>query len=474
MQHLKQEGGLPSSSPSSTSGTSGKKSIKIIPDPGLCILTKIIDKKPYDKTIIRPKFLQRDELPRELQKYHNLFINVCTHKNVTGPKDAKGNDIVKSSTTNTLTTEELLNMEIPLAIGDIRRLSKDYYQTTSWVIDILIHPWIITHGCQKDKLFKENLCIFLSDCVADELSLIINSKDSKWESMIYVGGTKKGDKEIPIPFNPNRLQNTSSTTDNDSTTNESNKLAQELLQKLGKSSTNNTNGNKSSSSSTSNTKSSSSSSSSNILASTSSLLRAVENHDTTTLSNIGSGSSSSSPTSSTLEDSSTTLPELDGLRIKGLEKILNSTLNNDESNSQSNSKTKTIDNDATRFAEFAASIFPQQQLVYNGACTFQLDILNNNDDTSTNNNSIVAKIVFDGNHVQLSSLSLADLELDVTNTNITIRIHRSLLLQYKGLELNMVPILIQTLPITVNAEEVRAKYSRKLHQLTITLPVMNA
>lgn len=378
-----------------------------------------------------------------------------------------------------LTTQELLNIEIPLAIGDIRRLSKEYYQRTCWAVDIILHPWIVNTASRRDTIFRDNLIIFLSDCVSEELSLVVNSKDSKCESLPYIGGSTVRKNEssssstpsspssltTPLPFNPQRLQ---------IRTEEDNKLANELLNKLGKNrNTNSTSTKKNSKSSTdtNNRKNT-------VLSSPSSLLRAVEtNHE------LSSSSSSSSSSLLGNNNDSTSLPELDGLRIKGLENILNCSLNDDNNSTLPGNTTNTkgshggIHKEVSQFAEFAASLFPQQQLVHNGACRYELDISNStssedNVSSSVGNNVAIVRISFDAANIHLPQLSMKDLELDVTNTSITIRINRQLLLQYTGLELPMIPILIQSLPITVNADEVRAKYSKKLHQLTITLPVL--
>jgi hypothetical protein len=128
---------------------------------------------------------------------------------------------------------------------------------------------------------------------------------------------------------------------------------------------------------------------------------------------------------------------------------------------------------AADFAKAAASFFPQEQLLFRGACV--CTVTEEVPGAEGGAGSVVARIEFDAAAVDTAAMQLGECELIVEAARLRLLLPRRLLRAYSGLEVPMVLVAIQALPAHSGAAPVdpaatRAKFARKARTLTVTMP----
>lgn len=431
-----------------------EKPTGLMPKAGLSILGRMAGQRPRGDEI-RAAARQRDDPPPELLKGHPIYINIATHDNIVAPSDKHGRNVVnlEKSTGKMLTTEQLINIELPVAIGDIRRVPRELAGLPVWAIDVLMNPWVVTTA-GRDATFKHELAEFIINCVGEELYLNFEGKHS-YANAAYVGGarSKSGSgAEEPLAFDMKWLQPSGPPR----------QASSDVAAKLGLA-------DRSAGAASMNTeaakgkkgKGSTGATTSNAaLSSPSSLLQSLRS-------------------SQDEQSDNSLLPGLDGLRLTGH----GGTAGRSEPAAQVPSKAEDeTAKDASEFAKYLASVLPEQHLVFEGACRVSMEVGRSaasdagggdgSQRAASRTECVTATISFDPAAVDMSALRLADAELDVSPDHIKLSIPRRLVTRYEGLEVPMVLLLSRKLPVTVDPAVTKAKFSRKAGTLTVTMPVL--
>lgn len=423
---------------------------EIKPTAGVCILAFCKSRRPpRDSDILRPtQFAVRPEAPPELVANDAIYVNVCTHERVTPPVDLnddkvrKGKNVleVEKMIKRSFTTHELMNLEIPLGVDDIRRLPRNLQipgndaneikTTPIWAVDCIVHTWVLLTA-SRDKDFKRVFADFILSSVGAELGVNFDPKSFKYDRAAYVGGVKQGGKgaEEPVSFNVSRLmpppgdglgrggQHGGGSLDLEE------ELATKLLGQLGKKSKSSKSGGSNHNESTS------------ALDSPSLLLQSVKSADR---SSIVDG----------------TVRELDGLRLTGLPL-------GGETKSPSSADLAAAD-----FAQQAASILPDAALIYSNACSVSVTV----DETETSH--VVVCIIFDSSVVNIDALKISECELNVEEHRLRLFLPRKLLKNYSGLEVENVLVALEKLPVKVNPDASKAKFTRSERKLLVSISVL--
>lgn len=420
---------------------------EIKPTAGLCLLSFCKSRRPpRDSDILRPTQLGvRPEAPIELVANDAIYVNICTHERVTPPLDLnddkarKGKSVieVEKQIKRSFTTHELMNLEIPLGVDDIRRLPRNLQvqgqdasvmkSTPVWAVDCIVHSWVLLTAAM-DKDFKRIFADFILTSVGAELGINFDPKSFKYDKAAYVGGNKQGGKgaEEPVSFNISRLMPPPGKGSVDvagrygeSSQSLEDELAAKVIGQLGKKSKSNNNRGPSIEGMST-------------LDSPSTLLQSIKSGDR--------NSSADSP-----------IRELDGLRLTGLP------LESEKMNPSS------AELAAADFAQQAASILPDAALVYSNACTVSVSV----EETVTS--SLVVCIIFNTSVVNIDSLKISECELNVEERRLRLFLPRKLLKNYSGLELENVLVALENLPIKVNPDRAKAKFTRSERRLIVSI-----
>lgn len=418
---------------------------EVKPVAGVCLLAFCKSRRPpRDSEILRPThFGIRPEAPPELVINDAIYVNICTHERVTPPIDLNDDKTRNGKTVievekiikRVFTTQELMNLEIPLGVDDIRRLPRnltmpgrdinEVKSTPIWAVDCLVHSWVLLTAA-RDKDFKRVFADFILSSVGSELGINFDPLTFKYDKAAYVGGIKQGGKgvEEPVLFNVSRLMPPGGVNGTDRHLGSQNQnkedLASKLLEQIG-----------------TRTKSDKSggtiSNGSFALESPSSLLKSIKSSETS--------------------DNTLPIRELEGLRLTGLPI---------DGTSKQMSAAELA---AADFARQAASILPDSALIFSEACTISIDDV----DTSGGSTNLVVRIVFNCLAVNIDALKISECELNVEEHRLRLFLPRKLLKTYSGLELENILVALEKLPQKVNPESAKAKFSRTEKRLSVIL-----
>ncbi|CAK4609092.1 hypothetical protein AeMF1_009407 [Aphanomyces euteiches] len=114
-------------------------------------------------------------------KEQKLFINCCAHECVAIPKNPNNGKDVPRDTRSVPYTN---NLEIPLAIGELRHLT--IHDEPSIVVDAVFHPWVIERA-NWDSKFKMDAMQLASTWVEEEKKLKL-IPPGKLIKSLYKGG----------------------------------------------------------------------------------------------------------------------------------------------------------------------------------------------------------------------------------------------------------------------------------------------
>ncbi|RHY92902.1 hypothetical protein DYB35_001149 [Aphanomyces astaci] len=139
--------------------------------------------------------------PGFVVKYHTvqgstkqkLFMNCCSHGCVAIPKNPNNGKDVPNDTRMVPSTS---NLEIPLAIGELRSLANQ--DETSQVVDAVFHPWVLERA-QWDAKFKADAMQLASTWVEKEKGITLIPPGKVIKSL-YKGGTGSGANVIAHDF----------------------------------------------------------------------------------------------------------------------------------------------------------------------------------------------------------------------------------------------------------------------------------
>ncbi len=118
---------------------------------------------------------------------------------------------------------------------------------------------------------------------------------------------------------------------------------------------------------------------------------------------------------------------------------------------------------STELRAFAES-FPLEGRVYSAAADVRVDV-------GEGGRAVVATLTLCPSAVLLPALRMVDAELDVEVDRLILRLPRRLLPAYTGLEEGGIVVALARLPLDVDPDGVRAKWSRASGTLTVTMPV---
>jgi hypothetical protein len=436
-----------------------KQNMSVTPAAGLCMRATVASRRPPRASdgVIRPAAADKDhvpETPREITAGHTLFLNICTHANTKPPSLPPAKAGARPQTVEEaeklrkgapLSTEELLTLDIPLVSGSVRRIPR---AQAAWAFDYVVHPSVV-RSAQRDATFKAALLKFFQDLLEEAAGLLVVPGSVAWErapgggagATHYVGGVKPagGGPEVPVPCPVGQGTGGSGGggigrggmggDDVDV------RRALGLTGAAGKSGKGGAGAPASAASAA--------------LASPSSLLRALDSS-----SSLGGAAGDGGAGGGLVR-------ELDGLRLTG------GAITEPGSDAAAGASSAAAPGaseeaaSAEQFASYFASLLPEKVLVHEGACRFSCDV--------GGAGEVVARLQFDPVAVDVANLQLADAELDVAPDRVSLRLPRALLPRYTGLAIPLVTVVHQALPVKVDPDSAKAKFSRKAASLTVTL-----
>lgn len=160
--------------------------------------------------------------PVEMARGHQLYLNVCSHavlKPPVLPGEAEPTQVRPGDAPLAI----LYNLHVEMAVSPARQLPRDAAQgvgvgvgqeeegeegaalrapaksTPSWVVDVVVCPWIAQAAVLKPP-FHQELCIFFAEAVCNELGVEVGAAPRAVKGgAAYVGGTGSGGA-TPLPF----------------------------------------------------------------------------------------------------------------------------------------------------------------------------------------------------------------------------------------------------------------------------------
>lgn len=154
-------------------------STKVVPKPGFAIQC-IVDSVIAFLESMRPrKYKHLDEIKAK----DVVYLNVGSLPNVRAPIDTSGRDVLDLEKKGlALSMNDLLNLEIPMAVGSIRKVSTS---PNVWAVDIICHEWVI-RTLLENNLFLSEFGKFVLEVVGSELRLKFATSWTRHEEQ-YVG-----------------------------------------------------------------------------------------------------------------------------------------------------------------------------------------------------------------------------------------------------------------------------------------------
>eukprot|EP00948_MAST-09A_sp_MAST-9A-sp1_P000869 g869.t1 len=122
-----------------------------------------------------------------------VFINVCSHKGVSRPLDAKGDELPETAPT-------VYARQIPLLVGPLRTLANPKNPKIAYdYIDVVFSPWTVLH-CEREKQWKINVVELAITWVEQDVNLKL-SRGWKCIKSVYKGGSgPNGNTPCPFPL----------------------------------------------------------------------------------------------------------------------------------------------------------------------------------------------------------------------------------------------------------------------------------
>ncbi|OQR93715.1 hypothetical protein ACHHYP_02339 [Achlya hypogyna] len=162
-----------------------------------------------------PGFVVKYSATLEGGKRRKLFINCCAHECVGLPKNPNnGRNVPRDSRAVPSTS----NLEIPLAIGDLR--SRTLQGELCTVVDAVFHPWVLERA-KWDAKFKMDAMQLASHWVEQEKSAVLH-RPGKLIKSLYKGGIGTGvsvvTNDFYVPEEDGGTKKQSNQTDNNAPT----------------------------------------------------------------------------------------------------------------------------------------------------------------------------------------------------------------------------------------------------------------
>jgi hypothetical protein len=445
---------------SAGAGASGRDAVT--PSAGLCVSVAVAGVRPRDDGVVRPAALARPPPPADLRAGDVLYVNVVTHPGVGRPKDDRGREVADDGPGGApalLPTADLLNLEIPMAVGDVRRVppagdgKASSSMPAAWAVDVLVNPWVVA-AARRDAAFRREFAAFVSATAGEEAGVNLVGRGGqpgaggvRQEAQDYVGGVRGSGTPVPFPAARARAPPPADA-------GPAAKLG--LAPGAG---AGGRGGVKTGAGAPAAAPAPPS------LASPASLLReraaAVES------SAAGGGGGAGGPRGGL------GALGLDGLRLVG----------GAGAAAPAPAPAPPADPTAAQaaeFAQYAATLFPEERLLYAGACRFEMEVGGGGGGDSGGGGGggggggrvATIRLTFNPDLVDLVALSLSDAVLDVSSRSVSLRLPRRVLPRYAGLAVDTVPVATRALATAVDPDLARAKLNRKAGTLTITAPVV--
>ena len=406
----------------------------LVPDAGLCAWAPVTAVRTGPPPAPAPGAPERPPLhdrPAWLSRGAHMWVNVCSHPSVVLPTTTAGESVsTVEATSGPLGIEALFNLVIPTVVSPARRI----VGAPGGAVDVLVSEWCL-RAAEREPRFAEALCAFAADAAADEFRVDLGALVREPARIRYRGGTGD-DGATPVPF---PIQRTGKAERGKTREGGSRPAAEQasadLLEAIKAASRE--------------------PSSAGAMASTKSAGVGGGGRGTAALGG-GAGGVAELGTSETAGGGGFGL-----LELTRIGESLHAASAADERAAAAASEAEA--SEAASFANTAAELLREDALIWRAACPAGAFVEERAD------GSVVVRIAVNAKAVDVATGFLADADLQVERTRLSLSLPPCRLHGYTGLHTAVVPVAITRLTRAVDVDSATAKWSKATATLTVTL-----
>ena len=174
------------------------------PTPGFCVWALLRALLPPLLTAPAAAAPRPPRLPRPpwLQVGARVYVNVCSHAAIEPPTTEDGKPAPPRG--GALSLRDLFNLNIPLIVAPARRVTEGgggEGAAAAAAVDVLCHPWVL-EACAREPAFRKEYVAFALRAVADEFCLQLGED---WVEGARGGAKYRGgapEDGTPVPYVP--------------------------------------------------------------------------------------------------------------------------------------------------------------------------------------------------------------------------------------------------------------------------------